>query len=128
ALDYQRQLGAALLVVTDRRGGVLAVAGDVDPEFGAIGTRRKIQRALAGNETAGFWPQATSVLQVVAVPIAVGVDRPELLGTLTLGFKLDDALAERFKRVTESEIAFAADGQIKAATLPPQNRQPLLSL
>jgi signal transduction histidine kinase len=128
ALDYQSQVHAALLVVTDRRGGVLAVAGDVDPEFGAIGTRREIQRALAGDETAGFWPQNTSVLQVVAVPITVGIDRPELLGTLTLGFKLDDALAERFKRVTESDIAFAADGEIKASTLPPSDRQPLLSL
>src|SRR5580765_5236542 len=31
ALDYQKQLGAALLVVTDRHGKVLAVSGDVDP-------------------------------------------------------------------------------------------------
>ena len=128
ALDYQKQLGAALLVVTDRRGQVLALAGDVDPGFGEIGTRPEIQRALAGEETAGFWPQATSVLRVVAVPIAVGIDRPELLGTLTLGFRLDDALAERFKRVTESDIAFAADGQIKASTLGTDDRRPLLSL
>jgi signal transduction histidine kinase len=127
ALEYQTQLGAALLVVTDRRGAVLAVAGKVDAGE-AIGTRPEIQRALAGGETAGFWPQSASVLQVVAVPIAVGVDRPELLGTLTLGFTLDDALAERFKRVTESDIAFAADGEIKASTLPAGDRPPLLSL
>ena len=115
-------------MVTDRHGKVLAISGDVDPGFESIGTRREIQRALAGGETAGFWPQSTSVLQVVAVPIAVGIDRPELLGTLALGFRLDDALAERFKRVTESDIAFAADGQIKASTLPPSDRRPLLSL
>src|SRR5690348_4511610 len=30
AQDYQRQLGAALLVVTDRRGAVLATAGDAE--------------------------------------------------------------------------------------------------
>jgi signal transduction histidine kinase len=128
ALDYQNQLRAALLVVTDRRGGVLAVAGDVDPEFGALGSRREIQRALAGEEAPGFWPQSASVLRVVSVPITAGLDHPELLGTLTLGFRLDDALAARFKRVTESDIAFAEDGQIKASTLPADARGPLLSL
>ena len=65
---------------------------------------------------------------MVAVPITGGLDRPELLGTLTLGFGLDDMLAERLKRVTESDIAFAEDGQIKASTLPPRDRQALLSL
>src|SRR5580765_4393264 len=42
ALEYQTQLGAALLVVTDRRGAVLAVAGKVDAGE-AIGTRPEIQ-------------------------------------------------------------------------------------
>src|SRR3954470_13024064 len=102
ALEYQKQLRAALLVVTDRHGEVLALAGDVDPGSEPIGTRREIQRALGGKESAGFWPQSTSVLQVVAVPITAGLDRPE--GTLTLGFKLDNGLAEQLKRVTESDI------------------------
>ncbi len=128
ALEYQQQLAAAFVVVTDRRGVVLAISGDVDGASAEIGARPEIQRALAGDETAGFWPQSNSVLQVVAVPIAVGLERPELLGTLALGFKLDDALAERFKRVTESDIAFAADGEIKASTLPQGDRQQLLSL
>jgi signal transduction histidine kinase len=126
AVDYQKQLGAALLVVTDRHGNLLAISGDVDRGFETIGVRPEIQRALAGDEAAGFWPQSTSVLQVVAVPVFfVGVDRPELLGALALGFRLDDELAQRFKRVTESDIAFAVDGTIKASTLPPADR-PLL--
>src|SRR5258706_11442556 len=123
ALEYQQQLAAAFVVVTDRRGVGLGISGDVDGASAEIGARPEIQRALAGDETAGFWPQSNSVLQVVAVPIAVGLERPELLGTLALGFKLDDALAERFKRVTESDIAFAADGEIKASTLPQGERQ-----
>jgi signal transduction histidine kinase len=68
------------------------------------------------------------VLQVVSVPIAIGLDRPELLGTLTLGFRLDDKLAEEFKKVTESDIAFAVDGQVKASTLPQGDRQRLAPL
>jgi len=64
AEDYQRQLGAALLVVTDRRGQVLAAAGNADEGTQPIGLRPEIQQALAGHETAGFWPESASVLQL----------------------------------------------------------------
>jgi signal transduction histidine kinase len=129
ALDYQKQLSAALLVLTDRRGTVLAAAGEVDDTSpDAIAGRPEIAGALGGREMSGFWPQQKSVLQVVSVPIAVGVDRPELLGTLTLGFRLDEGLAEQFKRVTESDIAFAADGQIRASTVAPADQPQLSSL
>ena len=47
------------------------------------------------------------MLEVVTVPIAVGRDTPEVLGTLSAGFLLDDRRAEQFKRATASEIAFA---------------------
>ena len=42
------------------------------------------------------------------------------MGTLTVGFRLDNELAAQFKRATESDIAFAVDGQIRASTLPPE--------
>jgi signal transduction histidine kinase len=126
--DYQKALNAALLVVTNRRGQVLASAGDTDMTPEAVEARPEIRSALAGREATGFWPQSNGVLQVVSVPITVGRDQPELLGTLTLGFRLDDRLAEQFKRVTESDIAFAADGQIKAATLPAGDRAQLAGL
>ena len=50
------------------------------------------------------------------------------MGTLTLGFRLDNALAETFKRATESDIVFAVDGQIRASTLPAADRVRLASL
>jgi signal transduction histidine kinase len=128
ALDYQQQLGSPMLVLTDRKGKVLATAGELDLAPESISARPEIQSALAGREASGFWPEANGVLQVVAVPISVGLDRPELLGTLTLGFSLDDKLAEQFKRVTESDIAFAVNGQIKASTLRPEDRPRLAGL
>jgi len=126
--DYRDQLSAGLVVLTNKKGVVLAMAGDVDLAPEQITARPEIQTALDGKEATGFWPHASSVLQVVTVPIAIGLDRPDLLGTLTLGFRFDDLLAERFKRVTESDIAFAVDGQVKASTLPPDDRQQLGSL
>jgi signal transduction histidine kinase len=41
-----------------------------------------------------------------------------MLGTLSAGFLLDDALAAQLKQITGSDIAFGMDGQILAATLP----------
>ena len=119
ARDYQERLGAALLVLTGRTGAVLAEAGDLDVATQAIGELPEIRRALAGRESSGFWPQANGVVQVVTVPITIGLDSPEIMGTLTFGSRLDNTLAAQFKRATESDIAFAVDGQIRASTLPP---------
>ena len=30
-----------------------------------------------------FWPHPTGVLEVVSVPVTIGLERPEVLGTLT---------------------------------------------
>ena len=44
--------------------------------------------------------------------------QPDILGTLSVGFLLDDALAAQLKEITGSDVAFGMDGQILAATLP----------
>ena len=128
ARDYQEQLKAALLVLTSRNGALLAEAGDLDVATEAIGAMPEIQHALAGHEANGFWPRADGVIQVITVPITIGLDRPEIMGTLTFGFRLDNDLAAQFKRATESDIAFAVDGQIRASTLPAADRIGLASL
>jgi signal transduction histidine kinase len=122
AQDYQQQLGSALLIVTNPEGKVLATAGDFNVAPDSIRVLPEVQAALTGKESSGFWAQDDSALQVVTVPIAIYLDRPELMGTLTVGFRLDDALAAQFKRETLSDIAFAIDGQIKASTLPDRSR------
>ncbi len=128
ARDYQEQLGAALLVLLSRQGVVLARAGELEMNSDAVGRLPEIRLALAGRESGGFWPQADGALQVVTVPITIGRETPEIMGTLAVGFRLDNDLASRFKRATESDIAFAVDGQIKASTLPPADRPRLASL
>jgi signal transduction histidine kinase len=128
AKAYRDQLNAALLVLTDRNGHVLAELGDVGIAEGAIGALPEIQEALAGRETGGFWPHADGVLQMMAVPITIYPDRPEIMGALAVGFRLDNALAAQFKRATESDIAFAVEGQIRASTLPAGDGAQLASL
>lgn len=128
ARGYQEQLNAALMVLTDRNGRVLAQAGNLDIADGAIGAMPEIQQALAGREAGGFWPHAEGVLQVMAVPITIYRDQTEIMGALAVGFRLDNNLAAQFKRATESDIAFAVDGHIRASTLQPGDRAQLVSL
>jgi signal transduction histidine kinase len=59
------------------------------------------------------------MLQLVTVPITIGLESPEILGTVSVGFLLDDSVAEQLKEITGSEVAFGMEGRILAATLPP---------
>ena len=116
AVDYRERVRSDLFAVAGRSGRVLAALGG---PAGAIADRAAVAAALAGRETTSFRAQPDGVLEVVTVPITV--DRPgspEMLGALSLGFVLDDALAAQFKRVTTGEVAFAAEGQVRASSLP----------
>ncbi len=128
ARGYQEQLNAALMVLTDKNGRILAEAGDLDIAEGLIATLPEVQHALSGREAGGFWPHADGVLQVMAVPITIYRDRPEIMGTLIVGFRLDNTLASQFKRATESDIAFAVEGNIRASTLALGDRAQLMAL
>lgn len=112
--DYRRQVNADLLLITDRTGTLLAAvpAGTAQPAAATIA------RAGRGEEAVEFLPDAEGVLQVVTVPIAIGLESPDLLGTLSVGVRLDAQMADRFKRATRSEVAFALDGVVRASTLP----------
>ncbi len=77
-----------------------------------------IRDALAGRDSLSLLPQPNGILQVVTVPVSIYVHRPEILGTLSVGFLLDDALLREMKRITGSDLAFGMDGQILASTLP----------
>jgi signal transduction histidine kinase len=100
ARDYQLQVGSDLFRVQDPEGHVLADLG---------GTQ-------------------SGVLQLVTVAVTIGLDRPEQLGSLTVGYLLDDDRAQSFKASTGADIAFAVDGQVKASTFPPAERASLAPL
>jgi signal transduction histidine kinase len=116
---YQAQLNASLVLLTNRTGGLLYAVGG-SPRAAAIAANQPaIRSALAGRDSVSLLPQPNGVLQVITVPIQV--DRPshEIFGTLSVGFLLDNALAEQLKKITGSDLAFGMDGQILASTLPP---------
>ena len=130
---YQGELSADLFMVTDRHGKVLVWL----PE----GTERRVTapverlsgviRAVSGKETNSFVAHPGGILQMVSVPIWImpsAADAPEILGTLNIGFSLNWHAADRFRSLTNSDVAFGVGNRIVAATLPPDAWSSLVPL
>jgi signal transduction histidine kinase len=115
--DYQERLHAHLLVVTNRGGRELASVGPPHSRSIDQAIQPAIRDALAGRESFKILAAPDGMLQVATVPIAIGIEHPEILGTISVGFLLDDALAGRLKAVTGSDIAFGMDGVVLAGSL-----------
>jgi signal transduction histidine kinase len=129
AHDYQATFNSSLLLVTGKSGRVLATVGASPRAADIVASQPSVRNALAGHESFSLlpWPPE-GMLQLVTVPIALGLQNREILGTLSIGFPLDDRFANELKQVTGSELAFGADGQILASTLPPSTRPALAEL
>src|SRR5207249_514081 len=109
-----------------KTGDVLAAAGT--SQSGGelvVASQPAVRDALAGHEHVGLLPQPDGVLELVTVPIALYKTNPEILGTLSVGFLLDDALVAQLKSITGSDIAFAMDRHVLAATLGQADRAAL---
>jgi signal transduction histidine kinase len=120
--EYQQEIDADVLVLTSATGQVLASSGydAADPPA--------VKGADPYTEVETLLPHPRGLLQIVSVPILIGVEPAGLLGRLTVGFFLDDRRAAQLKAVTGSEIAFAANGRVLSASLPAEARGPLARL
>jgi signal transduction histidine kinase len=121
--DYQRQIDADVLLLTSPSGALLASSDDDATSLPSLFDR--FDKATGLDEVATVLPHPRGLLQVVSVPIFIGAEPTGLLGRLTVGFYLDDRRAAQLKAVTGSEIAFAANGRVLSASLPPAARAPL---
>jgi signal transduction histidine kinase len=126
--DYPQQLNSNLLIVTNKSGDVLATIGTSRSSALIVASQPAVREALDGRESARLLPQPNGVLELVTVPIALYKTNPEILGTLSVGFLLDDALVAQLKSITGSDIAFAVDGEVLAATLGHEDRAALSAL
>jgi signal transduction histidine kinase len=114
ALDYQSRLGADILVVTDDRSRVLAAVGSVEP----LPMSEALERARRGESSIYVAETAAGILQVATLPIIVGPEPPEVLGTLSVGFFLDDELARELQSIAQSDVVLLARGRPVASTIP----------
>ena len=123
---YREQLDATLLLVTGADGQVLGRSTAPFSEL-PVDVPAGVQDAVRGKEASSLRPHPGGILQVVTVPIWIDPLQPQILGTLSVGFSLDNTAAARFRSLTNSEIAFGMNGAIHASTLD-KSRWPALSV
>jgi signal transduction histidine kinase len=116
AADYGARVGAEFFAVTDRTGRELVALG-AGGEGGAS-PPAAVRAALEGREAMTFRTAPHPALEVLTVPILIEAGPREVLGTLSVGFALDSALAAEFGAVSQSDIALLLDGRVVASTLP----------
>ncbi|MET0554415.1 MAG: histidine kinase dimerization/phospho-acceptor domain-containing protein, partial [Vicinamibacteria bacterium] len=117
AQDYRVQARADALALTGRNGRLLA-------ESGRPGAAPDAADA-PGEARTRFRRVPDGVLQVVSVPITIGADPVEILGTLSAGFVLDRARAAELGALTQSDVAIVFGGRVAASTLSPEREAAL---
>jgi signal transduction histidine kinase len=113
ALEYQERLGSDILVISDGEGRALTSLGTDEP----FPMEEAIGRARRGESSSYVAETKKGVLQIATLPIVVGPEPPEVLGTLSVGFFLDDELARELQAITQSDILLAARGRALASTI-----------
>jgi signal transduction histidine kinase len=125
---YQRQINSGLLIVTSKTGAVLATVGASRSESLIAAIQPAVREGLVGRESQSLLPLPDGMLQLVTVPLYIGLTRPDMLGTVSVGFMIDRALAEQLKQqTTGSDLAFGVNGQILASTLSKEDYPVLAS-
>ncbi len=115
ARDYLEQVGADLVVVSDRDGRRLAAVAPAHRDD--LATAALDLGAVPGQapgET--FWPHPSGVLQIVTVPVTIDLERPELLGSLSMGYLLDATRAAELKSLSGADVAFALADAVRASS------------
>ena len=119
ARDYLEQVGADLVVVSDRDGRRLATVSAPAQRDDLTAASLDLGRATSQAPGEDFWPYPSGILQVVTVPVTIDLEQPELLGTLSMGYLLDATRAADLKALTGADVAFALAGSVRASSFPP---------
>jgi signal transduction histidine kinase len=113
--DYRVQLHADFCVVTDARGRASANAGWLAGQTLPAGVRTIIAVALKGQSRADILAVDDRLFLVVGEPAQFA---EETLGSMIIGFRLDDVMAKDLARLVQAEVGFAIGGHLSATSLP----------
>ena len=111
---YRRQLEADFAIVTNGQGTWLASPGWPGAVDGADALRALVTDATRGATGAEVVVQSQELFLVVSAPARFS---DEVLGTLTVGYRLTDALAQRLARLAQCEAILISDGRAAAMSL-----------
>lgn len=122
ANDYRRKLKAEFCLVTDSRGRWLGRLPGFDSPSDRSVLTASIDAARSGEDFEGIVELDQGLFLVVSQPARYA---EEVLGALTVGFRLDDTLASELAELTRSEVSFASGGKLHASSLPAADRSRL---
>jgi signal transduction histidine kinase/CheY-like chemotaxis protein len=125
AAEYQRQLKADFIIVGDPDGQWTALSGWPPRAAQGDSIRAVIDASTAGRSARDFVAIGDRFFLVVSEPARFA---DEVLGTLTVGYALDDGFATRLAQETHCDVNIAADGVLYASSLPKADRAVLASL
>ena len=121
AREYLAPLNVELYVVTGRSGAVLATS---HPDVTDLSAARFPPGSV--DRVSTWTTHERGLIQVISVPLFIDAGGVrEVLGRLSIGFFVDDAVASRMRDLTGSQLAFVADGRVLASSLPVPERPAL---
>ena len=123
AVEYLGPLNLELYLITGRTGAVLATS---DPQVASLGAAQFPPDSLG--EFSALTTHPRGMLQLISVPLLIDSGVREVLGRVTVGSFMDDAVASRLRELTGSEVAFVTDGRVLASSLTAQRRPGLGAL
>jgi len=114
---------AALFLVTDARGTIIASLGGVTPS--ALPPSLELVQAAAAKfpkQSAGFFLQNGELYQISVTPVYVqsATGQDLLINVLVAGYHVDALVAQQLKEATNSEFLFLAPSGVIVSTLNPR--------
>ncbi|HEV2178407.1 MAG TPA: ATP-binding protein [Terriglobia bacterium] len=117
--DYWRQMSSDLFVLGDRSGKLMALHSSA-AGFTRDRAQSLLDRSLQAGEPRDWWFGNGRLYQVFLQPIYSGPpENGTLLGSLAVGYEIDDRLARVVSQVASSQVAFRYDDAIVVSTLTP---------
>ena len=126
ALQLSRELNGSfssdIFILTNSKGSPLAQLIGGDESKAAIPTFEPIRRPLTMEPSSDVWEVNGTVYSGASAPVMVGTD---ILGTLTIGFRVRDEDIGQVKSMTNSEILLVLDERVISATVSGSERTEL---
>jgi signal transduction histidine kinase/Na+-transporting methylmalonyl-CoA/oxaloacetate decarboxylase gamma subunit len=114
--ELGRGITQSVIIVTNGRGEPLVRMVDGRPASIDVDRCASIRKALGRGTFAGGWQIDNAPFQCISTPLLVGDD---LIGTLTIGYRIDTVQMRSVKSMTNSEVILVVDTLAVSSTLSP---------
>jgi signal transduction histidine kinase len=123
--DYRARLRASFCLVTDAQGHPIGGAGwpAAHAQQDALGA--SVAAAVSGRSHSAVISTHDQLFLVVSEPARFA---DEVLGSMTVGFAVDDALARQLATISQAEVNVVVNGHLSASSLHGPARTALVAL